>query len=232
MTFDIRQLYDAASSTYTYLIGDVASGDAVIVDPVREQVERDLKLVAELGWRLRYVLETHVHADHITGGGLIAQRTGARLAISARSGAPADLHFDHGDGVGFGAQRLEVRATPGHTAGCCTFVLDGVAFTGDALLIRGCGRTDFQGGDARTLYRSVHGHILSLPDTTRLYPGHDYQGRTVTTVAEERRHNPRLSLDEDAFVARMAGLGLPYPKKIDEAVPANLRNGLPEAVND
>jgi sulfur dioxygenase len=226
MSAEVRQLFDAESGTYTYLIGDPYSGEAVIVDPVREQVERDLALIGELGWRLKLAIETHIHADHITGGGLIAHRTGAKLAVSARAGAPAQVLFDEGDGLEFGRQVLEVRSTPGHTSGCSTFVLGDVAFTGDALLIRGCGRTDFQQGDARTLYRSVHEKILSLPDSTRLYPAHDYKGRTVTTVAEEKRFNPRLTLDEDAFVALMAGLGLAYPKKIDVAVPANLKNGI------
>jgi sulfur dioxygenase len=223
---DVRQLFDAESSTYTYLIGDRATGTAVIIDPVREQVERDLQLVSELGWKLIMSIETHVHADHVTGAGLIRERTGAKIAVSRLGGAPGDLLFDDGDEIELGTETILVRSTPGHTNGCTTFVLGDMAFTGDALLIRGCGRTDFQQGDPRQLYRSVWDKILSLPDTTRLYPGHDYKGRTVTTVAEEKVYNPRLRLDVDAFVALMEGLGLPYPKKIDEAVPANLKNGL------
>lgn len=223
-----RQLFDPDTSTYTYLLADRQSREAVLIDPVREQVDRDAQILEELGLTLLYTLETHVHADHVTGASLLADRLGSRIGYAAASGVTgADLLLEHGDAVRFGRQALEVRATPGHTAGCVTYVTAdrAQAFTGDALLIRGCGRTDFQQGDARTLYRSVHDQILSLPDNTWLYPGHDYKGRTVTTVAEEKRYNPRLTLSEDAFVELMAGLGLPYPRRMDVAVPANLRLG-------
>jgi sulfur dioxygenase len=224
-----RQLFDPESSTYTYLLGDPTTREAVLIDTVREQVDRDLQIVRELGLRLVATLDTHVHADHVTGAWLLKQRAGSRIVLSKRYGVDADVKVDHGDPVRFGQQVLEVRATPGHTAGCVTYVTSDLrmAFTGDALLIRGCGRTDFQGGDARTLYRSLHDQVFSLPDETLLYPGHDYKGRTVTTVREERLYNPRLGAGktEDAFVAIMAGLGLPYPKKMDVAVPANLTLG-------
>jgi sulfur dioxygenase len=226
----LRQLLDPESSTWTYLIADPVHREAVLIDPVREQVERDLQLLAELGLRLVATLETHVHADHVTGAWLLKLRTDSAIVYPAASGVTgADRLVAHGEAVRVGNVALEARSTPGHTDGCTTWVTGDcrMAFTGDAVLIRGCGRTDFQQGDARRLYRSVADHIFSLPDTTLLYPGHDYRGRTVTTVAEERRHNPRLGggRTEDSFVALMAELKLAAPKKIAEAVPANLALG-------
>ncbi|RMH42624.1 MAG: MBL fold metallo-hydrolase [Deltaproteobacteria bacterium] len=227
-----RQLVDPDTSTYTYLLADETTRDAVLIDPVREQVDRDVALLDELGLRLVYTLETHVHADHVTGSGTLRDRVGARTVASVRAGADcADVRVDHGDRIEFGRHTIEVLATPGHTAGCVTYVVrDGdrvLAFTGDALFVRGCGRTDFQQGDARTLFRSVRDVIFALPDHTLVYPGHDYRGYTVTTVAEEKRHNPRLRLGvtEDEFVAIMGGLNLPKPRHMDVAVPANLACG-------
>ena len=206
----------------------------MLIDPVRETLERDVKLLEELGLTLKLVLETHVHADHITSAGPLRERLHAQTVVSKAGGAPcADRPVVDGDVLEFGGHQIEVRATPGHTDGCVTYVVrDGPitrAFTGDALLIRGCGRTDFQQGDARRLYRSVHDKIFVLPDDTLIYPAHDYQGRTVTTVDEEKRFNPRLgvAIAEDAFVEIMAKLKLAAPKKIDEAVPANLKCGMP-----
>ena len=197
---------------------------------MRELVERDLSLIDELSLALRVVLETHVHADHVTASGLLRARTGAEIGVAAAGevkGACRPLR--HGDVVEFGRHRIEVRATPGHTNSCLTYVLieQGMAFTGDTLMIRGCGRTDFQQGSSPMLYASVHEQIFSLPSSTRLYPGHDYKGRTVTTVAEETAHNPRLGGGRtvDQFTEIMAGLGLAYPAKIDLAVPANQRCG-------
>jgi glyoxylase-like metal-dependent hydrolase (beta-lactamase superfamily II)/rhodanese-related sulfurtransferase len=229
----LRQLLDPETSTWTYLLADDASREAVLIDPVREQVARDIEQLEQLGLRLLYALETHVHADHVTGGGELRRRLGCRLVVGARAGVlTADLRAAEGDAIRVGRHTLVVRETPGHTAGCVSYVCleQGLAFTGDALLIRGCGRTDFQQGDARTLYASVRGKLLSLPDETRLYPGHDYRGRTVTTVAEERRHNPRLGdgRSVEQFVELMAGLELPYPRRMDEAVPANLASGVTE----
>ncbi|MGZ5074456.1 MAG: rhodanese-like domain-containing protein, partial [Usitatibacter sp.] len=177
-------------------------------------------------------LDTHTHADHVTGAWLLKHRVGSRIAVGAASGAQgADRYLHDGDLVAFGGRHLEVRATPGHTAGCMTFVLDdaSLALTGDCLLVRGSGRTDFQQGDARALYRSVHERIFTLPGDCLLYPGHDYRGLTVTSVAEERRYNPRLgdAIGEDDFVGYMEHLGLPHPRRIEEAVPANLRCGRP-----
>ncbi|MEQ8230777.1 MAG: MBL fold metallo-hydrolase, partial [Gammaproteobacteria bacterium] len=227
-----RQLFDAESSTYTYLLGDSTSGEAVLIDAVFEQVQRDLALLRELGLTLRHVLDTHCHADHVTSAWLLHERAGARIGISARAGVEgADDYLKDGDRVHFGARWLSVRETPGHTDGCTTFVLDDetMAFTGDALLIRSCGRTDFQQGDPARLFDSVRGRILSLPESTLLYPAHDYRGLTVTSVAEEKRYNPRLGGDiaEADFVGYMNHLGLAHPKKIDVAVPANLRCGRP-----
>ncbi len=226
-----RQLLDPETSTWSYLLGDEVSREAVLIDSVREQQERDVALIRELDLRLVLALETHVHADHVTASGLLREVLGARVAVSAAAGVTnADVELADGEAVRAGALELEARHTPGHTDGCITYVCHaaGMAFTGDALLVRGCGRTDFQQGDAHALYRSIHGKIFSLPADTLLYPGHDYRGRTVTTVAEERRFSPRLAddIDEPAFVEIMDGLDLAYPKKIDVAVPANLRSGL------
>ena len=226
-----RQLFDPVSSTYTYLLGD--AGEAVLIDPVFEQARRDLALVRELGLTLVATLDTHVHADHVTAAWLLHQRTGSRIGLAAVAGAEnATLPLKDGDRIAFGSRHLEVRATPGHTDGCLTYVLDDSshAFTGDALLIRGCGRTDFQQGDAATLFRSVHEQLFSLPGACLLYPGHDYRGLTVSSVDEERRFNPRLGGDASLadFAGYMHHLGLPHPKQIDRAVPANLRCGVLE----
>ncbi|MFT3953753.1 MAG: rhodanese-like domain-containing protein [Piscinibacter sp.] len=228
-----RQLFDPASSTYSYLLGDGDSGEALLIDPVYEQVPRDLALVQELGLRLLATLDTHVHADHVTGAWRLQQRCGSRIALAEAAGADAvDRPLRDGERVAFGSRHLEVRATPGHTDGCLTYVLDdhGMAFTGDSLLIRGCGRTDFQQGSPQRLFESVHRQILTLPDACLLYPAHDYRGVTVTSVAEERRFNPRLGgdVDEGDFTGYMNHLGLPHPKLMDVAVPANLRCGRPE----
>lgn len=219
-----RQLFDPATSTYTYLLAD--GHEAVLIDPVKEQVDRDVAVLERLGLRLVATVETHVHADHVTGAWALKQRLGSQIVYPSASGVDgADRLIDEGETLTFGRRALEARRTPGHTDGCTTYVLDdrSKAFTGDALLIQGCGRTDFQQGDARTLYRSVWDQILSLPETTELWPGHDYTGRTVTTVREEVLHNPRLGhgQSEDQFVDTMAALRLNPPRHIARAVPAN-----------
>ncbi len=226
-----RQLFDPPSSTYTYLLGE--AGEAVLIDPVFENAPRDVALLRELGLRLVATLDTHVHADHVTGAWLLKQRCGSRILLSeAAQAANVDRALRHGDHVLFGSRHLEVRATPGHTSGCLTYVLDDhlMAFTGDSLLIRGCGRTDFQQGSPARLYRSVQSQILSLPAACLLYPAHDYRGITVTSVMEEKRFNPRLGgdVDEADFAGYMNHLGLPHPKLMDIAVPANLRCGQPD----
>ncbi|HTJ95819.1 MAG TPA: MBL fold metallo-hydrolase [Pararobbsia sp.] len=225
-----RQLFDPQSSTYTYVLADGNSRHAVLIDPVFEQVRRDSALLDELGLKLRYTIDTHVHADHVTGAWLLKQRRGSAIVISATSGAQgADRYVDDGDHIEFGVRHLIVRSTPGHTGGCISLVLDdrSMAFTGDCLLIRGTGRTDFQQGDAQAMFRAVHEKIFALPDNCLLYPAHDYRGLTVTSVGEERRFNPRLGgeLSEDDFSGFMRNLRLPHPKQIDVAVPANLQCG-------
>jgi glyoxylase-like metal-dependent hydrolase (beta-lactamase superfamily II)/rhodanese-related sulfurtransferase len=228
-----RQLFDAASSTYTYLLGDSDSSKAVLIDPVYEHAARDRALLRELALHLVATLDTHVHADHVTAAWLLKKRCGSQILLSADAGAAcADRLLQHGDHVAFGTRTLEVRATPGHTGGCLSYVLDdhSMAFTGDSLLIRGCGRTDFQQGSPATLFRSVREQVLSLPAACLLYPAHDYRGLTVTSVGEELRYNPRLGGDADAadFAGYMNNLGLPHPKLMDIAVPANLRCGRPD----
>jgi len=226
-----RQLIDPQSSTYTYLLADSTTREAILIDPVFEQVRRDTALIQELGLRLLYTIDTHVHADHVTGAWMLKRRTGSAIAIAAASGAEgADRYLNHGDRCEFGTRWLEVRATPGHTNGCISLALDDgtMMFTGDCLLIRGTGRTDFQKGDARAMFRAIHGEIFSRPESCLLYPAHDYRGLTVTSVGEERRFNPRLGgeLCEDDFVGYVTNLRLPHPKQIDIAVPANLKCGV------
>ncbi|MBK6690317.1 MAG: MBL fold metallo-hydrolase [Deltaproteobacteria bacterium] len=226
-----RQLFDLESSTYTYILGDELTREAVIIDPVLENVDRDLGLLRDLGLNLRYALDTHVHADHVTALGTLREKTGCQTVLAERAGVGiADVYVKDDDRITFGRYQLEARETPGHTSGCVTYVLGdhSMAFTGDALLIRGSGRTDFQAGDAAALYRSVHDKIFSLPPTCLLYPGHDYKGRTVTSVDEESRLNPRLGGGKTVaeFVEIMSKLQLAYPKKIDIALPANLHLGL------
>lgn len=236
-----RQLFDGASSTYTYLLADPLSRDALLIDPVLEQVERDLEIVDDLGLNLVELLNTHCHADHITGTGKIkALCPGARSAIAAAAGAAADVQLRDGDHIRCGALTLHAIATPGHTSGCMCFYLapppaagaaaagnaTGMLFSGDALLIRGCGRTDFQQGSAGTLYDSIHRKIFTLPDATLVFPGHDYRGRTASSVGEERAVNPRLTRSREEFVALMGELNLAYPKQIDRALPANLKDGV------
>jgi sulfur dioxygenase len=228
-----RQLFDPQSSTYTYLLGDSASRTALLIDPVFEQARRDMALIGELDLTLVATLETHVHADHVTGASRLRQGTGSQVMIAKASGAVgADRYLVQDDVVTFGGRRLLVRATPGHTGGCVTYVLDdhSMAFTGDCLLIRGSGRTDFQEGDASAMYRSVREQIFALPADCLLYPAHDYRGLTVTSVAEERRYNPRLGGDIAVgdFIGYMANLRLAHPKMLDVAVPANLRCGRAE----
>ena len=207
------------------MLADTDTKDAILIDPVLEMVDRDLTLIDELGFNLIFVVNTHAHADHVTGTGELKRRcSGVRSIISAASGADADIKLAPGDKISFGSRHLVARATPGHTAGCMTFVTDdeSCCFTGDALLIRGCGRTDFQGGSAATLFESVHSQIFTLPQTCRVCPAHDYKGRTESTVGEEMKYNPRLTKDKPSFIDLMDNLGLAYPKRIDVALPRNM----------
>ncbi|KAK9514180.1 hypothetical protein VZT92_027666 [Zoarces viviparus] len=226
-----RQLFELESSTYTYLLADTETKEAILIDPVLETIDRDLKLIHELGLNLKVAVNTHCHADHITSTGLMKKRSvGLRSAISKFSGASADIHLSEGDKITFGRHYLTVRETPGHTDGCVALVSGdhSMAFTGDALLIRGCGRTDFQQGSPEKLYESIHQKIFTLPDQCLVYPAHDYLGQTASTVGEERKFNPRLTKSLEEFVKIMNNLNLPKPKKIDTAVPANLVCGVHE----
>lgn len=228
-----RQLFDSASSTYTYILGCPDTLEAVVIDAVFEQHNRDTALLRELGLKVRYVLDTHVHADHVTGAWLMRDALGAQIVLSAHAGADnVDVPVDHGDVLAFGNHSLQVRATPGHTDGCVTYVTNdqGMAFTGDCLMIRGAGRTDFQAGDVHKMWNSIREQIFSLPDDCLVYPGHDYFGRTVSTVREERLFNPRIGGDarEEDFAGYMENLGLPHPRLLEIALPANLVSGKPE----
>ncbi|MBL4693142.1 MAG: MBL fold metallo-hydrolase [Magnetovibrio sp.] len=217
-----RQLFDSASWTYSFLLADEDTREAVIIDSVREQSDRDLTLLKELDLTLVYAIDTHIHADHITALGRLRAATGCQTGYSIHSEVPCvDLNLKDGDVLTFGRHSLKVIETPGHTPGCLSFLVDGMLFSGDALLIRGCGRTDFPGGDAAALYHSITKKLLKLPDSTLVYPGHDYNGKMVTTIGEERAHNPRLALDEAGFVDLMGNLNLPFPKQLNDALPAN-----------
>jgi len=229
----VKQLFDDDSSTYTYLLYDKETKDAILVDPVDVQVDRDLKEVGKLGLSLLYGVNTHAHADHVTGTGILKKKVkGLKSIISSASGAKGDILINHNDNIKFGNHYLTVRATPGHTAGCVSYVADDESFvlTGDALLILGCGRTDFQGGSAETLFHSVHTQLFTLKDECIVYPAHDYKGRIQSTVGDEKANNPRLGLQKtkDEFIEIMDNLNLSYPKKIDVAVPANMCCGVPD----
>ena len=228
-----RQLFEPQSSAYTYLIGCCETRQAALIDPVLETVERDIQLLDELGLTLACTVETHIHADHVTGASRLREATGCQTAVPAKSGAEhVDVPVREGEPIAVGSLQLQPVHTPGHTDDHHCYLLDSgdIArlFTGDVLLIDGCGRTDFQNGDAATLYRSVHEKIFTLAPDTLVYPGHDYQHRHVSSVGQERERNPRLgggkSVEE--FVAIMAALNLPRPKKIDIAVPANRACGM------
>ena len=225
-----RQLFEKESSTYTYLLADSVTKEALLIDPVLETVERDSQLIKDLGLTLKYTLNTHVHADHITGSGkLKSLHPEMKSVISACTTARADIHLNEYEFLEFGTWKLYGVATPGHTVGCTTFVLDDLSrcFTGDAVLIRGCGRTDFQGGSAEQLYRSIHDKLFKyLPDSCEVWPAHDYKGLTVSSIGEEKRLNPRLTKTLEEFIHIMDNLNLPPPKKINESVPANLQCGL------
>lgn len=222
-----RQFYDADSATYTYLLADEETRQAILIDPVREQVERDLGQLQDLGLQLTFVLDTHTHADHVTAAGLLRTRTGAKTVAGPSAAPCADVHVADGDVLRVGALRIQAIATPGHTDDSVSYLVEGRVFTGDALLIRAAGRTDFQNGSARQLYESITHKLFALPETTQVYPGHDYRGLTVSTIGEEKRLTARIAHRScEEFVAVMGALNLPKPRKIDEAVPANRACGL------
>ncbi|MEN3276708.1 MAG: sulfur dioxygenase [Massilia sp.] len=224
------QLFDTESSTFTYILMASGSKQAVIIDPVDHQLERDLRHLERLDLELVYVLETHAHADHITSAGRLRELTGARAAVPGGCGiAPAEVQLKDGDFLRFGdGEEIRVLHTPGHTAGSMSYVWRGNVFTGDTLLIDGCGRTDFQSGSSDALYDSVTGKLFTLPDDTRMWPGHDYKGQVVSTIGWEKQHNARLAnRSRGDFRKLMSGLDLPKPRMIDVAVPANQSLGLP-----
>ncbi len=232
------QLFDPASSTFTYVLIDSDSREAIIIDPVDTQMQRDLDVLAAHHAKLRYIVETHAHADHITSAGGLIEHTGAQAATPAGCGIlPSALQLKDGDILHFGTQSVQAIHTPGHTAGSMSFVWSQAAaqhvFTGDTLLIGGCGRTDFQSGSAVALYRSITQILFALHDDTLVWPGHDYKGHTHSTIAHEKRHNSRINdhalqrmRSQSEFIELMNNLNLPTPKRLDEAVPANLSLGL------
>jgi glyoxylase-like metal-dependent hydrolase (beta-lactamase superfamily II)/rhodanese-related sulfurtransferase len=225
-----RQLFDAVSGTYSYLLASRHGGEALIIDPVLEKVDRYLKLMQELDLRLVKAVDTHLHADHITGLGALRDRTHCITVMGEQSQVDVvSMRIADGDRLRVEGLSLDVMYTPGHTDDSYSFLLGDRVFTGDTLLIRGTGRTDFQNGDARQQYESLQ-RLLHLPDDTLVFPAHDYKGDTVSTIGEEKRHNPRLQVqDAEAYVALMAGLNLSNPKMMDVAVPANMRQGLLQA---
>ena len=225
-----KQLYDEISSTLTYVLIDDESRQAVIIDPVDHHLDDYIALSEQLNIQLKYALETHLHADHITAGGQLRKVLGVQTAVSEQCGADsADWQLNDGDEITFGQEGIKVIATPGHTAGSLSYLWQDKLFTGDALLINGCGRTDFQGGDAGVLFDSITQRIFTLPSETLIYPGHDYQGRRVSNVAQEKLINSRLAKQSrEDFIATMAALNLPNPKMIDVAVPANRKCGVDE----
>jgi glyoxylase-like metal-dependent hydrolase (beta-lactamase superfamily II) len=223
-----RQLFEPVSSTYTYLLGCPDTGEAVLIDPVMPAWQRDLQAVNELGLKLVMTIDTHIHADHITSAARLRREVGSRIATPALDALPCtDVPMEDGVPLQVGGIRIDPMHTPGHTDNHFALAMDDRVFTGDALLIDGCGRTDFQSGDARALYASVRGRLFGLPGDTLVYPAHDYHGRRVSSIAQEQHRNPRLGADRslEDFVELMENLDLPYPKFIDYAVPGNLRCG-------
>jgi glyoxylase-like metal-dependent hydrolase (beta-lactamase superfamily II) len=222
------QLFEKETSTYTYLLAEKESLEAIIIDPVLDTAERDLTLISELGVKLKYILETHIHADHITGATELRKRTGAKTAVSRLSDVEcADILLDNNSQLVFGSEVVHAIATPGHTHSCMSFYLRNMVFTGDALLIRGTGRTDFQQGSATELFQNIRQKLFSLPEETLVYPAHDYKGHTHSTIGLEKKFNPRVNLNksEAEFIALMNELKLDPPKKLKESLPANLRCG-------
>ena len=226
-----RQLFDSASSTYSYLIASRRGAEALIIDPVLEKVDRYIQLLNELDLRLVKAVDTHLHADHITGLAELRDRTHCVTAMGEQTKADVvSIRLADGDRLAVEGVSLDVVYTPGHTDDSYSFVMDDRVFTGDTLLIRGTGRTDFQNGDPRAQYESIFGRLLKLHDDTLVYPAHDYKGDTVSTIGEERRNNPRLQVGSvEAYIDLMNNLNLPNPKMMDVAVPANIHIGLSQA---
>lgn len=223
-----RQLFDYDTWTYTYLLADTVSKEAILIDTVKEKVSRDLALLKELGLKLKYVLDTHVHADHVTGAAKLREATGAKTAISKASKVEcADILLNDGDELKFGEFTIQAIATPGHTDTCMSFYTEKMVFTGDTLFIRDVGRTDFQQGSNKNMHASITQKLFALPDDTLVYPGHDYNGQQVSTIAEEKSHNPKVGIKNnfESFEQQMKAMKLGPPKKLHIAVPANLKCG-------
>jgi glyoxylase-like metal-dependent hydrolase (beta-lactamase superfamily II) len=219
-----EQFFEPVSSTFTYLLACEKTRQGVLIDPVESETARYLAALRERSLSLIYTLETHVHADHVTAADTLRKRLGSKSVVHRDAGAMCgDLLVTDGIHLAVGSLDIEVRYTPGHTNGCVSYYVGNSIFTGDALLIDGCGRTDFQQGDAGQLYDSIHNKIFTLPDDTQVYPGHDYRGNKVSSVGHEKRENQRLgrAISRDAFIDLMANLKLAYPKQIDVALPAN-----------
>jgi len=225
----VKQMFDRSSCTYTYLLADPNTHEGAIIDAVEEQLDRDLKFIGELGIELLYIIETHIHADHVSSAGLLRQLTGAKIVYSQYAAVKSiDIEVKEGDVLPLGQYNIRAIRTPGHTNGCMSYYVDGMAFTGDTLLIRGCGRTDFQQGNPKDLYNSITKKLFSLADDTIIYPGHDYNGNICSTIAEEKKWNPRIGLQKslDDFIQIMNHLNLDLPAKINVAVPANESCGI------
>lgn len=223
-----RQMQDKESGTFTYLLADPNTREAILIDPVVEQVDRDRQLLRDLDLKLTATLETHVHADHVTGAGELRKCLGSQVIAGAGTRLTcADRLLEDGEKWNWGNLQLTTLATPGHTDGCTSYYFRDRVFTGDALLIRGCGRTDFQQGSSERLFESVRKKLFSLPDETLVYPGHDYKGWMCSSIGEEKAHNPRLGLDKslEEFVSIMKSLNLPPPKKLEESLPRNMNCG-------
>lgn len=224
-----KQLFEEVSSTYTYILADKKNKEAIIIDSVLETVDRDLKQIEELGINLKWILETHVHADHVTGAYVLREKTGAKIGMNKSTAVACANHlFTDGEMITVGDLKIKVISTPGHTNGCTSYYLENKAvFTGDTLLIRGCGRTDFQEGSSELLFQSVREKLFKLPDSTFIYPAHDYKGLKHSSIGEEKQFNPRLKLanTKEQFVEIMKNLNLDQPKQIDRAVPANMNCG-------
>jgi glyoxylase-like metal-dependent hydrolase (beta-lactamase superfamily II) len=225
----VRQLFDPGSSTFSYLVWDSDSREAALIDPVQEQAGRDADLVRQLGLILKYTLETHVHEDHITGSGYLRQVLNSIVIVHENSRTKcADVLVRDGDFIPLGNQRINILFTPGHTDNHVCLTIPGAIFTGDSLLIGSCGRTDYHSGDAGTQYDSITEKLFAFPDDTLIYPGHDYHGKTSSTIGEEKTHNPQIGahISRQAFIDAVSRIELDPPQRLFEALPANLHCGL------
>lgn len=225
----IRQLFDYDTWTYTYLLWDEKTKEAALIDSVAEQVDRDMQHIDELGLKVKYLFETHIHADHITGAGPIRKRTGGQIIIHEKSNSEcADILAVEGDNFKLGEQEIRVLHTPGHTNNDITYLIQGAAFTGDTLLVRDCGRTDFQLGSNQMMFESLTEKLFQLPENTRVFPAHDYKGFSQSTIGEEKQFNVRVGKGKsyEDFCTIMDNLNLPNPKRMDTSVPGNLKCGL------